>query len=50
VRLILLDLGDGRTVAIGVYELGAGRPTPFEERVAAAMPVIESFEFHPTAP
>ena len=50
VRLILLDLGDGRTMAIGIFDLGPSEPAQFDEQVAEAMPVIESFEFHPPTP
>jgi hypothetical protein len=48
VRLILLDLTDGRTMAIATL-----LAEPFQGSVsdafAAVMPVIESFEFHPPA-
>ncbi len=48
-RLILLDLTGGRTMAVAIVDIGPGKLLPFEEEVAAAMPIIESFQF-PTAP
>jgi hypothetical protein len=48
VRLILLDLTGGRTMAVAIY--GPSQSAEFEEQVADAMPVIESFEFHPPTP
>ena len=50
VRLVLLDLGDDRTMAIVVSCLGSSGPDVLEAAIADAMPVIESFEFHPPAP
>jgi hypothetical protein len=50
IRLILLDLGGGRTVAIGAYGLEPTTEAEFNEQVAGAMPVIESFEFQRSAP
>ena len=47
-RLILLDLTGGRTLAVAVACVASDAPT-FVERVAAAMPIIDSFEFHPPA-
>jgi hypothetical protein len=49
-RLILLDLTGGRAIAIALFVVGAAQPALFEEQVAAAMPVVESFEFHAPAP
>jgi len=50
IRLILLDLSGGRTMAVAVFSGGPSQPSQFEEQVAEAMPVIESFEFHPPMP
>jgi hypothetical protein len=50
VRLILLDLADGRTVAVSIFSPDASPPSSFEAQVADVMPIIESFEFHPPAP
>jgi hypothetical protein len=47
VRLILLDLTGGRTMAVAIYGGGPSQPAQFDEKVADAMPLIESFEFHP---
>lgn len=49
-RLILLDLDGGRTMAIAIYSGGQSTPAAFEERVAEVMPIIDSFEFHPPTP
>ena len=49
-RLILLDLGSERTVAIVAFALEPTTDAEFNEQVATAMPVIESFEFHRTSP
>jgi hypothetical protein len=49
-RLILLDLTGGRTMAVAVFAVGPSLPPQLEEQVAGAMPVIESFEFHPPTP
>jgi hypothetical protein len=49
-RLILLDLGGERTMAIAIFSVEPSQPSLFEERVAEGMPVIESFEFHPPKP
>jgi hypothetical protein len=50
VRLVLLDLGNDRTMAIAVSCFGSSRPDVLEAAIADAMPVIESFKFHPPAP
>jgi hypothetical protein len=50
VRLILLDLTGGRTMAVAIYGGGPAQPAKLEEQVADAMPVIESFEFHAPTP
>ena len=44
-RLILLDLADGRTMAVAIFDVGPIQPSPFEEQVASVMPIIESFQF-----
>jgi hypothetical protein len=49
-RLILLDLTGGRTMGVAIYGGGPSEPSPLEKQVTEAMPVIESFEFHPPAP
>jgi len=49
-RLILLDLTGGRTMAVAVFDAGPSQPSQLDEQVAGAMPVIESFEFHPPTP
>ena len=49
IRLILLDLGAGRTMAIAIFAVGP-MPAVFQQQVADAMPVIESFAFHPPRP
>jgi hypothetical protein len=50
VRLILLDLTEGRTLAIAIFEVEPSQPSVFEAHVAEVMPIIESFEFHPPTP
>ena len=50
VRLILLDLSDERTLAVAIFTLEPSEPSTFAKQVAAAMPVIESFEFHRPTP
>lgn len=49
-RLMLLDLGGERTLAIVAFAIEPTTDAEFNERVAGAMPVIESFEFHRTTP
>jgi hypothetical protein len=49
-RVILLDLGGERTMAIVIFTLEPTQSSTFEDRVAEVMPVIEGFEFHPPAP
>ena len=49
-RLILLDLLDGRTMSIGIFCLDSSGPSSFDDQVAAVMPVIRGFEFHPPSP
>ena len=50
VRLILLDLTDGRTMAIVIHDIEPAQPSLFEALVAEAMPIVESFEFQPPTP
>jgi hypothetical protein len=50
VRLILLDLGSERTLAVVIFNLEPSQPVQFQNQVAALMPIIESFEFHPPTP
>jgi hypothetical protein len=50
VRLILLDLTGGRTMAVAISGNGPSQLAEFEGQASKAMPVIESFEFHPPAP
>jgi hypothetical protein len=49
-RLILLDITQGRTMAIVIFDLEPTQPAQFEAHVAEVMPIIESFEFHPPTP
>jgi hypothetical protein len=49
-RLILLDLTNGRTMSIAIFGVEPSQSSQFEAQVAEAMPVIESFEFHPPVP
>jgi hypothetical protein len=44
VRLILLDLAQGRTMAIAIYDVEATQPSQFEAHVAEAMPIVESLD------
>jgi hypothetical protein len=50
VRLILLDLTGGRTMAVAIFGGVPLQPAEFEGQASEAMPVVESFEFHPPAP
>jgi hypothetical protein len=49
-RLILLDLADGRTMAVAIFDLGPSTPSQLEADLAEVMPIIESFEFHSPPP
>lgn len=49
-RIILLDLMDGRTMAVIISDGGPTLPSVFQAHVTEAMPVVESFEFHAPAP
>jgi hypothetical protein len=50
VRLILVDLTGGRTMAVAIFGGVPSQPAEFEGQASEAMPVVESFEFHPPAP
>jgi hypothetical protein len=50
VRLILLDLGDGRTMAIAITDIGPAQPDLFDAHMAEVMPVVESFDLRPPTP
>ena len=50
VRLVLLDLTGGRTLAVAIFEIEPSERSVFEAHAAELMPIIESFEFHPPTP
>jgi hypothetical protein len=50
VRLILLDLTDGRTMAVAIFDIGTSQPSLFEAHVTEVMPIVESLEFQPATP
>jgi hypothetical protein len=50
VRLILLDIGGGRTLAIAIATLTDKQSSSFEQHLAEAMPIVESFAFVPATP
>ena len=50
VRLILVDVGGGRTMATVVACAEPSTLAFFDAQVATAMPVIESIELHPPTP
>ena len=50
VRLILLDLGDGRSVSIAIVDPGSSDDVAFDAAIAEVTPIIESFEFHASKP
>ena len=50
VRLILLDLTQGRTMAITIFDPEPSTSAQFDEKIAVAMPVVESFEFSAPSP
>ena len=50
VRIILLDLGDERTMAVVIFNFEPSQPNQFQQQVAGVMPIIESFEFQPPTP
>ena len=47
VRIILLDIGGSQTLAIVIAAPTEQKASDFEPKVAAAMPIIESFGFEP---
>ena len=49
-RVLLLDTSAGRSLAIVVFDIEPSTAAEFEELVAQAMPIIESFEFQPATP
>ncbi len=49
-RVILLDLTGGRTMAVAIYGVEPSQASSFDAQVAEAMPIIESFAFHPPGP
>jgi hypothetical protein len=49
-RLILLDLAGGRTMCVAIFNIEPSQASPFEEQVAAVMPIIKSFQFHAPTP
>jgi hypothetical protein len=50
VRLVVLDLTGGRTMAIAVFAGGPVEPSQLNAEAGEAMRVIESFQFHPPIP
>jgi hypothetical protein len=48
-RLILLDLGDGKTLAIVIAGIAPSGSASFKEQAAAAMPIVDSFALGPSA-
>jgi hypothetical protein len=44
-RLILVGLTGGRTLAVAIYGAGPAQPLPLVKQLEAAMPIIESFQF-----
>jgi hypothetical protein len=50
VRLILLDLTGGRTLAVTIFEIDPSQRSLFQAHAAEVMPIIERFEFHPPTP
>jgi hypothetical protein len=50
VRLILLDLTGGRTMAVAIFDIEPSRQAEFEAHLAQVMPIVESFELHPPTP
>jgi hypothetical protein len=49
-RLILLDLGDGRTMSVAISSFDPSQPAAFAAQVADVMPIVESFRFHASTP
>jgi hypothetical protein len=50
VRVILMDLSEDRTLAIVIRDVGPVQRSRFEAHVAAAMPIINSFQFDSRSP
>ena len=44
VRLFLVDLADGHTLAIVIFGITPSPSASFDEQAARAMPIVESFE------
>ena len=49
-RLYLLDLTEGRTLAVAVFGPEAVDPSRFDDQVAQVSPVVESLEFRASTP
>jgi hypothetical protein len=49
-RLFLLDLGDGRVMAIAITNVDETGLTQFAKVMAAGVPVVQSFELRPAGP
>ncbi len=49
-RLILVDVGDGRTMVGAIFDIGTTRPAEFAADVAQSMPIVEGLEFRPAPP
>jgi hypothetical protein len=49
-RLILVDLGHERTIAVSIFSVEPSQSSAFEEQAADAMPIVESFEFNAPMP
>jgi hypothetical protein len=50
VRVILLDLTQGRTMAVVIFSPEPLQPSEFEKQLAQVTPIIESFEFQTPTP
>jgi hypothetical protein len=50
VRLYLLDLADGRTLAVAIFSPEAVERSRFDEQMADVTPIVESFEFQAQTP
>jgi hypothetical protein len=48
-RLILLDLGNGKTLAIVIAGITTSGQASFEEQASAAMSIVDSFEIGPSS-
>ena len=49
-RLILVDLGGSRTLAIVLFVAGGAGASEFEAGTVVAMPIVDGFEFQPPSP